>query len=511
MTSVTIFGAGVSGLAAAHELANAGGFEVTIVEKKSSVGGLARSSRTDVNKVPTEYSWRGYGPWYHNVYQLMKQIPFGGASVFEQLSRPITFKFVSSRGNDVFDTRLTLWDKLVVFYFVLRVAYATQSARDRLSTMNASSTLKPLMSSEGHQHFISSIGPWIGIDPKLASMFHVFHFYYKGACPGPAYEQNDENGSWKTGVFEKWSVLRRPTSEAWFEPWKQHLLDRGVQFVMKTSLEKIECDDNVVKEAVVEDEEGTRSIVSDFYIVATSPFELQRLTRESALIERTMLEGLVKNVNHIQMSFRIGFPFKVQWPDSHVAFILVNSPYNITFYSQDTEWHADVFLGEDIATLWSCTACVSYVRGMITAQEMAALSNPDDFQNEVMTQMFSDSEFVRIFPQLRREDVTHFEIWKEWKFCDDGVFTEERKWVDTTGTRRYEPRTQSSLSNLFFAGAHTRTATELWSMEGAAESGRRAADALTLRASAYIRRARPNLQDYLRAIRPVWSKLSKFI
>jgi hypothetical protein len=37
------------------------------------------------------------------------------------------------------------------------------------------------------------------------------------------------------------------------------------------------------------------------------------------------------------------------------------------------------------------------------------------------------------------------------------------------------PTAQTSLANLFLAGAHCRTGADLWSMEGAAESGRRAA------------------------------------
>ncbi len=35
---------------------------------------MARSVR-DENNVPTEHSWRGYGPFYYNLFKLLKEIP----------------------------------------------------------------------------------------------------------------------------------------------------------------------------------------------------------------------------------------------------------------------------------------------------------------------------------------------------------------------------------------------------------------------------------------------------
>jgi len=55
----------------------------------------------------------------------------------------------------------------------------------------------------------------------------------------------------------------------------------------------------------------------------------------------------------------------------------------------------------------------------------------------------------------------------------------EPKYVDSTNTRPHQPQTKTSISNLFIAGAHTKNSAELWSMEAAAESGRRAADMIT--------------------------------
>jgi len=77
----------------AHELSRRG-YRVTVYETNAEPGGFFRSARArDAGNLPTEYSWHGLGPWYHNVFDLMKQIPFDETgSVFDRaLSRPVDY------------------------------------------------------------------------------------------------------------------------------------------------------------------------------------------------------------------------------------------------------------------------------------------------------------------------------------------------------------------------------------------------------------------------------------
>ena len=55
----------------------------------------------------------------------------------------------------------------------------------------------------------------------------------------------------------------------------------------------------------------------------------------------------------------------------------------------------------------------------------------------------------------------------------------EPKYVDSTNTRPYQPHAATSISNLWMAGGHARTSVDIWSMESAAEAGRKAADMIT--------------------------------
>jgi len=69
-------------------------------------------------------------------------------------------------------------------------------------------------------------------------------------------------------------------------------------------------------------------------------------------------------------------------------------------------------------------------------------------------------------------------VWHEWKFSSTGIKPLQPKWVTTTNTQAYMPDQKTTIANLFLAGTHTKTQAQVWSIEGAVESGRRAAKAI---------------------------------
>jgi len=103
MKTIAIFGAGIAGLSAAHELTQLG-YSVSVYESTGGAGGFFRSSRVGKDNMPSEYSWHGMGPWYHNTFDLMREIPFREAgSIYDlSLSRPINFGIFPNAGNAQF-------------------------------------------------------------------------------------------------------------------------------------------------------------------------------------------------------------------------------------------------------------------------------------------------------------------------------------------------------------------------------------------------------------------------
>ena len=78
-TSVAVFGSGVAGLTAAHELA-CRGYQVKVYEAGSTIGGKARSQdvghgASGTGRLPGEHGFRFFPFFYQNVVDSMARIP----------------------------------------------------------------------------------------------------------------------------------------------------------------------------------------------------------------------------------------------------------------------------------------------------------------------------------------------------------------------------------------------------------------------------------------------------
>ncbi len=90
--TVAVFGGGVAGLSAAHELAERG-FQVHVYERKPVLGGKARSipvPNSGVNgrlPLPGEHGFRFFPGFYRHVIDTMRRTPYGAdGNVFDNLS-----------------------------------------------------------------------------------------------------------------------------------------------------------------------------------------------------------------------------------------------------------------------------------------------------------------------------------------------------------------------------------------------------------------------------------------
>jgi hypothetical protein len=88
---------------------------------------------------------------------------------------------------------------------------------------------------------------------------------------------------------------------------------------------------------------------------------------------------------------------------------------------------------------------------------------------DTLIRQANDGRGLASFPIVR------VEVWHEWIFSPDGISGGEPKWVNSTRTQPFQPTQATPVVNLVLAGAHTRTAADVWSIEAAVESGRRAA------------------------------------
>jgi hypothetical protein len=490
-----VFGAGIAGLTVAHELSRRG-YDVHVYEENEEAGGFFRSARSAPDgALPTEYSWHGLGPWYHNVFDLLKQIPFDpSSSVYERgLSRPVDFGIVPDDDRAAFDHswmldvrklfRLTRVDFFRWAWLMFKTWSARRRSEEQYAAISAADAFRPIMSELGWRTWCSSFGPWVGSDWTNVSLHQVGLFFRKELMTRPSHlhPADEEGPAWRHGARSGWLVMRGPSSEYWFDKWVAYLTGRGVRFAWKRSLRALDFDGERVTGARLDS--GER-VEADLYVLATHPFAaadiVERTPALAALDQLGQLRPLVADGPHTQVSFRIAFGERIRWPCDRMAVVVADSEFNLTLFAEEQAWRPEVDLGDGVESLWTGTACVATRPGRLYGLPLVRCTR-EQFIEEVKAQLASceglddlireanDGRTWKDFPIVR------IEVWHEWIFSPDGIRTKQPKWVNTTHTQRWLPSQRTPVSNLLMAGAHTRTDADVWSIEAAVESGRRAA------------------------------------
>lgn len=481
---IAVFGAGIAGLTVAHELVRRG-HQVTVYEASSQPGGFFVSRRHPTYGTPEEYSWHGMGPWYHNTYDIMKQIPLNDTQTVYSgsLSRPINYAIASDDTEDElqFDKpdafHMTWWDKVVLGWSLLLVWTSDRRAKEHYSHQNAYEVVRPWMSERGGHTWRSCFGPWIGPDWTRTSYTSVGRFFEHNLWSGQSHDHHDMQGSWQHGPGDGWLVLKGPSNEYWFDPWVRYLESQGVIFHFNTKLESLVAKDNFITHAMADGQ----PVVVDEYVLAIDPFSLPAILDQSILPEDEQLNQcrrLATQSPHVQVSFRIAWCDAFPWPRERTVLVLSDSEYNITLCDVVQVWDPSVNLGNPrIKSLWTCTACASTVPGRVYGLPVDQCTKAQ-FIDEIRAQVMGCATLNRMIRDHDGKSMSDYhlediEVWHEWLFNPEGISSPRPKWVYSTATEMYLPTNQTSIPNLHLAGAHTLTEAAVWSIEAAVESGRR--------------------------------------
>lgn len=496
--SVAVFGAGIAGLSSAHELVRLG-YKVSIYESNREAGGFFRSARVPEHEnMPSEYSWHGFGPWYHNVYDIMRQIPFDETgSVYEKaLSRPIDFGIAPDKGTTQFNDswplpvsrmlRMRGLDSLRWRWMMYKTWMSNRRTFEHYAMLNAAVQYKPILSNLGWRTWRSTFGPWIGSDWTNVSLHTMGQFFRKLLVSRPSHHHSadSEGPAWLHSQGDGWLLLRGPSSEYWFDKWVAHLEKSGVTFFWKKPLHKLDFDGEKITKAQLDSGE---EVQADIFVLATNPFAAADILRRTPeLVKKDQLclfEQLIQDGPHTQVSFRIAFSEKIVWPRERTAVIIADSEYNLTIFPEDQVWELDEDLGVGVEALWTGTACVGTVPGQIHGVPVVRATK-EQFIDEIKAQLFRCEGLNALIKKanggrsLKTFSILRIEVWHEWQFAETGIKSYQPKWVTTSNTQPYQPTQATPIPNLVLAGAHTKTEADVWSIEGAVESGRRAAQAV---------------------------------
>ncbi|MFO7577531.1 MAG: FAD-dependent oxidoreductase, partial [Pelovirga sp.] len=280
--------------------------------------------------------------------------------------------------------------------------------------------------------------------------------------------------------------LKGPSSEYWFDPWIACLQKKGVVFHWQKPLTKIEFDGRTILSA----RSGDETITGDFYILALNPFATAEILSRTPELEQLdslrLFKPLIQDGPHVQVSFRVPFSETIRFPRDRVALVLSDSEFNLTLFAEEQVWMKEVDLGKNVKSLWTGTSCISSVPGRIYHKPVSSCTK-EEFREEVKAQILSCGALdgmIRAANQgkaLKDFAMMDIEVWHEWEFSPEGISSCQPKWVTSTTTQHFMPPQTTPLANLFLAGSHTRTQAHVSSIEGAVESGRRAARAIDTR------------------------------
>ena len=512
MSSIVIFGAGIAGLSAAHELVQLG-YAVSVYEVNAQPGGFFRSSRLEQDNMPTEYSWHGMGPWYHNTFDLLQKIPFSEkGNVYDlALSRSIAFGiFPDTAKAQFYDEGLKSihkmfgmdkWEFTKATYLMLKSWTSNKRSKIEYAKLNAAQTWKPFLKERSYKTWRSCFGPWIGSDWSKVSLHIAGDFFRKQLISKPThYHKADQDGpAWTHGAENGWLLFKGPSNEYWFNPWVKYLKEKGVRFHWEKALTRLEFDGTRIVSAFC----GTEKIQGDLYILAINPYLTAEILSKTPALEQqkelNLFKYLTQDEPHNQVSFRLAFAEEMKFPRQRTAIVVSDSEFNLTLFAVEQVWDKAVDLGENIKSLWTGTSCISSVPGRIYHKPVNNCTK-EEFIEEVKAQILSCGALDELIKEanhgkgLKDFAMMKVEVWHEWEFSKEGLKPLQPKWVTTTNTQAYIPAQRTSVANLFLAGAHTQTQAQVWSIEGAVESGRRAAKAIDDRV------------EVLSQYRPLWIK-----
>jgi len=478
---VIVFGGGISGLTAAHELI-AAGFQVELYEKEDDLGGMARS-RIEKNGVPSEHSWRGYAPFYKNVFELIKRIPTNNnRSVYSNLSEPINFYLLRDEQSDNNQFSMSIIDYIITFYYSIKFL-ASNKRRERYYQLKIVPIMKKLLTEDGYDGLIEFMaGPGYGMDKRDVSYGHLFKFLTLSSLNQTAYTHI--HGESVHNASGNWHEMVMPTSEAWFNRWKRELQRKGVIIHTNAELNELVIENGAVVGSKVTVNGAQKIIRGDEYIIALNPFNAEQVFKRSQLHQLYKQHRLLnKNSLNNQISFRIGLNIDIKFPVRHIGFVMTDSEFNITFYPQEKYWNnTDIGEKYGIKSLWSGTCIITHQKGRLYNKPAIAL-NKKELLNEIIYQIIRSHDLQSMVKKhnkhgIRRESIIYTEVWHEWEFINNRQVQKSKKWVNNIYNQQYRPTNRTRLDNMYITGAHTQTSIDVWSMESAVESGKVAANIL---------------------------------
>ena len=501
MPSVIVIGGGIGGLTTAHELAERG-FTVDVYEPRTDWGGKARSQMvagTGTNgrrDLPGEHGFRFYPRFYTHVIDTMRRIPTETGHVADRL-------------RETSESAIALVDEATWFRFARRKLSKPYEVVDALDLFFRELDFDPadvaLFTAKFLQFFTSSSARRAGEYEHISWWQFLEGDRYSPkfqrqlrAVPRTMVAMDPMHGSANTlGAISMQLILDYagsgvtndrtmggPTTEMWFDPWIAHLETLGVRLHAGVGVASLELADGAISGVTLRD---GRHASADYYVLAVPLDVVPRFITPAMGALDPALERLRTADISTLVSWMVGIQYflyeDVPLVRGHLFY--PDAPWGLTSISQPQFWR-DLglfrrrFGAGDVGGLLSVDIAEWSVPGTFVPKP-AKLCTPDEIAHEVWQQL----KAALNTNHGRADDVLRDELLHSWHLDDDLDFSRGVPPVNSSpllvhppGSWSVRPEAGTAIANLVLASDYVRTHTNLATMEGANEAGRRATNAI---------------------------------
>ncbi|PWV78951.1 uncharacterized protein with NAD-binding domain and iron-sulfur cluster [Nocardia neocaledoniensis] len=498
--SVAVFGGGMAGLSAAHELAERG-YDVTVYEP-AYLGGKARSmgvpgtASAGRAELPGEHGFRFFPGCYQHVPDTMSRIPFPGnpRGVLDNLVRvegtvagfeglPPIFTPVELGGLGQLTPEL-LQNSIIgalgfvpdlpphelAFFAKQMLVWFTSSTERRFGQWEYV-TWEQIMQAEGkspayRKYLVNALTritvaakPQTSSARTIGTIGEALVLAASGAIPQFA------------GGVDR--ILNRPTNSAWIDPWVEHLRSLGVRFVLGQGATALHLSGGRISSATMS---GGATVTADHYVCAMPVERAVRLLDGPILDADPRLAGMRELVTDWMVGIQYYLRRPTEIPEGHIA--ALGSPWALTALRQAPMWVGDFPATYGDGSVQECLSVdisdwdTPGIRFGRTAKECSAAEIAIETWAQLEAWLNTGTGW------LRAEDIHSWHLDPGITWSGDGIHNATPLLVNTVGSYDHRPEAHCAIPNLYFGGDHVRSHIDLATMEGANESGRAAANAI---------------------------------
>ena len=497
MPKVTIVGAGIAGMSAALRLAERG-YEVSIFERNSFVGGKFRAVEWKQSKAFHEHSYHMFLNWYHNFFEIadaigvrdeflaLERVKFLREGDFPRMTELVNFGALSTVPQNLLSGVLSIPDMFLYMYSVIDLLGTPmkQNRYQDLISVNAFASTRPYATEASVGMYDEYLAKTFAIASYLTSAKTFQTFLEYGAySPTPLY----------------WALIGDSFNK-FLHPLQLRLEQLGVKFnfnhqatelaldvegnVSSVTFEKLhdfspslsEITWNEFRIKFRKDESEKETVNLDGSLILAVPHEALSDLLSPAILNRSPHLGEVEKLLSVPMAsvhLHLNDKFsrrlrtmRKKLPPEPV--VLLNSNYKLSFVANSSLWP------DPKGTYLNIVASDSRPLGHL----LAPIEFTSDGRNRAPAQLSIET------PVTALDHILH-EFRRFVPFEDDEIDLERLEidrnagrelFINDVGSWQWRPQAKTRIKNLFLAGDYVKHTIDVVCLEGAVVSGLEAAE-----------------------------------